>query len=56
MSIPPIGRANLMIPITVPDISIYVRPARVMMSGSSDETVMPARYMRIYVIIPALIK
>ena len=45
-TIPPTGIANFMIPKTVPDMSSYMIPASVMLSGRMDEMVPPEKKMR----------
>jgi hypothetical protein len=45
-SIPPMGMAIFIIPSTVPAKSLYIRPASVLMSGSSADRVMPVKYIK----------
>ena len=45
-TIPPAGMPSFMIPITVPDISGYFRPANAMMSGKMTEIVAPETIKR----------
>ena len=45
-TIPPTGMPSFIIPITVPDISGYFRPVRVMMSGKMTEIAAPATIRR----------
>ena len=47
MLIPPTGIASFIIPITVPDISLYMIPASVMISGKMAEMVPPEINRRI---------
>ena len=47
-TIPPTGIPSFMIPITIPDISRYLRPARAMMSGKMTEIVAPETIKRMY--------
>ena len=47
-TIPPTGIPSFMIPITIPDISGYLRPARAMVRGKRTEIVAPETTRRMY--------